>query len=96
MRNFILIFSLLIVIQPAFAQLVPSFCEAPDSIKEKYVNDADRMALRYIYRLNLPDTSNPEIPEQYSKPFLDALIAVYNANGLAESDTVTKLLRICP
>lgn len=94
MRTFTLIFTLLFAIQPAIAQIVPSSCEAPDSVKEKYVNDADRMALRYIYRHNLPDTSKPEIPKQYSHPFLDALIAVYNANGLAESDTVTNLLKL--
>ena len=94
MRTFTLIFILLIAIQPVIAQIVPSSCEAPDSVKEKYVNDADRMALRYIYRHNLPDTSKPEIPKQYSHPFLDALIAVYNANGLAESDTVTKIHKL--
>ncbi len=63
-------------------------CIAPDSIIEKYKDDADRLALRKISGLHLPYEDSIEIPKIFSDSFLNELIAVYNAVGIPERDTV--------
>lgn len=94
-KKALLIVGVIVFFSPfTYGQIVISSCEAPDSIKEKYINDADRMALRYIYRNSLPDIYNPHIPQQYSGPILEALLAVYNADALPQSDSVTSLLEL--
>ena len=69
-------------------------CIAPDSIIAKYQDDADRLALRKIYRLNSPYVDSVEIPQIVSDTFLNALIAVYNATHIPERDTVVSILDI--
>ena len=67
---------------------------APDSIIEKYKDDADRLALRKIARLHLTYEDSIEIPGIISDSFLNQLIAVYNAVGIPERDTVIDMLDI--
>ena len=69
-------------------------CIAPDNIIAKYQDDADRLALRKIYRLNSPYVDSVEIPQIVSDTFLNALIAVYNATHIPERDTVVSILDI--
>lgn len=69
-------------------------CITPDSIIEKYKDDADRLALRKIARLHLTYEDSIEIPKIISDSFLNQLIAVYNAVGIPERDTVIDLLNI--
>lgn len=69
-------------------------CIAPDSIVEKYKDDADRLALRKIARLHLPYVDSVEIPQIISDSFLNELIVVYNAVGIPERDTVIDLFDI--
>ena len=69
-------------------------CIAPDSIVEKYKDDADRLALRKIARLHLTYEDSIEIPKILSDSFLNQLIAVYNVVGIPERDTVIDILDI--
>jgi len=69
-------------------------CIAPDSIIEEYKDDADRLALRKIARLHLTYEDSIEIPQILSDSFLNQLIAVYNAVGIPERDTVIDMLNI--
>lgn len=69
-------------------QIVASSCTAPDSIKSRYVNDADRLAVRKIYKQHLIYKDQIVIPRTYSDTVLNALIAVYNATALPARDTV--------
>lgn len=85
------VLGLFICINHGFSQLN---CIAPDSIIAKYQDDADRLALRKIYRLNSPYVDSVEIPQIVSDTFLNALIAVYNATDIPERDTVVSILDI--
>lgn len=76
------------------SQTVPSSCDAPDSIKAKYTEDAQRLTLQYIYEQNLPEKNDPQIPKAYTDTMLNALLAVYNADALPESDTVIRIYSI--
>src|SRR4051812_7915152 len=73
---------------------IQSSCSAPDSIKIKYVNDADRLALRSLYSRHLPDTSSIFIPQIQSDSVLNALLAVYNTDSLPERDTIITYYQI--
>ncbi len=69
-------------------------CIAPDSIIEQYRDDADQLALGKIVRLHLTYEDSVEIPKIISDSFLNQLIAVYNAVGIPERDTVIDILNI--
>ena len=86
-----LVLGFLLSVNHGFSQLN---CIAPDSIIEKYQEDADRLALRKIYRLNSPYVDSVVIPQIVSDTFLNALIAVYNATHIPERDTVVSILDI--
>lgn len=77
-----------------YGQIVPSSCSAPDSILSKYNDDADRLALRKIYRNNLTYKDSINIPQEHSDTVLNALIAVYNATTLPARDTVVNMFDI--
>ena len=94
MKTITLIATLTIWAQIGYGQIVPSSCSAPDSIISKYIDDADRLALRRIYRNNLTFVDSVFIPQQYSDTVLNALIAVYNATTLPARDTVTTMYDI--
>lgn len=94
MRTLIVIAVLIFLTQTSYGQIVPSSCVAPDSIVAKFTDDADRLALRRIYRNNLTYKDSAVIPQLYSDTVLNALIAVYNATSLPARDTVTTLYNI--
>ncbi len=70
------------------AQKVKSSCSAHDSIVAKYRNDADRLALRMIYKIGSAYIDSATIQKTLSDTMLNALIAVYNADSLPARDTV--------
>ncbi|HET8574195.1 MAG TPA: T9SS type A sorting domain-containing protein [Edaphocola sp.] len=73
-------------------QPAASSCSAPDSILNRYQNDADRLALRQIFLVHSPDTANIRISPALSDTFLNAFIAVYNATTIPARDTVVELI----
>ncbi|MEP6793660.1 MAG: T9SS type A sorting domain-containing protein [Saprospiraceae bacterium] len=89
--NFLLVLAFTCCIQIVYGQIS---CEAPDSIKEKYRDDADRLALEKINRENLTYKDSVFIPQVISDTFLNALIAVYNAIDIPERDTVISMFDI--
>lgn len=92
MEKTIAIAIFLLIATAGFGQIIPSSCNAPDSIISKYIDDADRMAVRRIFRNNWVYKDSIEIPGAYSDTILNALLAVYNAASLTERDTVVTLL----
>jgi Secretion system C-terminal sorting domain len=75
-------------------QIIPSNCNGPDSIKAKYADDSDRLALFKIYRQNLTYKDSVIIPKIHSDTIMNAMMAVYNASVFPERDTVVSLLNI--
>jgi hypothetical protein len=94
MRNAIVIFFFFFGAIFANAQKVVSSCTAPDSIISKYIDDADRLALRKFYRHNLSYKDSIIIPQTHADSALHALVAVYNATTLAARDTVVTQFHI--
>ncbi len=76
------------------AQLVPSSCDAPDSIKTKYQDDADRLTVRRTNRTMTTYKDSVLIFKPWSDTVLNALMAVYNATSLPARDTVVKMYDI--
>ncbi len=84
-----------------FGQIITSSCDAPDSLKAYYMDDAISLA---IQRMN----DNPfgggyvdsiYIPQAYIDTFLNALIAVYNDTVHTASDSACRVFPIhihCP
>jgi hypothetical protein len=94
MKKINLIFILLIVFNSLFGQIVESSCEAPDSIVEKYQDDADVLTLRKFYDNDMTWADSIEIPDAHSDTILNALLAVWNAEDLAARDTVVEMSNI--
>lgn len=92
--NTIILTLMILVSIASMGQIVPSDCNAPDSILKKYEDDADRLALRKIYRQSLTYTDSIYIPKVHSDTVLNALIAVYNATTLPARDTVVTMFDI--
>lgn len=78
----------------ASAQLYPSSCTAPDSIKQQYRTDAQRLALRRVYKLHLPEMSMDTIPTLQADTMMNALITLYNATTMPQRDTIFSILNI--
>ncbi len=79
---------------PVLSQTVPSSCNAPDSIKRMYQDDADRMALRYIMDKGTTWKDSATIEPARSQQYMDALMAVYNATALPARDTVVEMGKV--
>jgi hypothetical protein len=73
---------------------VQSSCSGSDSILNLYRRDADRMALRNVYRNNTGYKDSIKLSTSLPKAYLDALMAVYNATALPARDTIIELLNI--
>ena len=84
----------LTVISIAHGQITPSSCFASDSIRALYRNDADRLAVRWLYSSNSPWADSVNIPQDLSDTLLNKLIAVYNATSLPARDSVILLYDI--
>ncbi len=72
-------------------QVVVSSCLAPDSVIEKYQEDADRLAVKRIFALNAIYKDSVEIFKPWSDTIMNALLAVYNATALPARHTVVNL-----
>jgi hypothetical protein len=75
----------------SWAQSTPTLCDAPDSIKALYQDDADLMALKQTLQQGTVWKDSVTINPQLSDSNMRALLAVYNATGLAARDTVINL-----
>lgn len=85
---------ILLFIQPVSAQIRKSNCNAPDSVRVKYQEDADRMALRRVYSDLSNYTDSATIPSHWSDTILNALMSVYNVDSIPARDTVFKMFNI--
>jgi hypothetical protein len=85
---------ILLVSVTSSAQIVPSSCDAPDSIKSLYLEDAKNAAFDKIYSLELSERDSLFIDVKHTDTILRALIAVYNAVDLKSRDSVIRLFRI--
>lgn len=94
MKNFILLLLFLTGFFATKGQIVNSFCTAPDSVVSFYEDDAYRLAVRKLFRNNLPDKDSIYIPTIHSDTVLKALLAVYNATTLPARDTVVSMFDI--
>lgn len=74
------------------AQTVQSMCTSTDSITKLWKNEAARLTLRRTYKIasTYKDSVYPDATLQ--QRYLNALLAVYNATALAETDTLFKQL----
>jgi hypothetical protein len=90
--NILLVF-LILSLTSLQAQIIPSSCEAADSIEEDYFIDATQLALRKIFEQNLPEKDSVAIPAAHVDTILDAMIAVYNID-IPERDSVIDIFRI--
>ncbi len=94
MKNFTFLLILLFGTIVVNGQTVSSTCTAPDSIVQKYIHDANRLALRKIKAQNLTYKDSILIPYSHSDTVLKALLAVYNATSLPARDTIVTLFNI--
>lgn len=87
------IFVLLVLISSYYnAQIVQSLCTSTDSITQLWKKEATRLTLRRTYKIasNYKDSVKPDPALQ--QRYLKALLAVYNATSIAETDTLFKQL----
>ncbi|HYV91770.1 MAG TPA: T9SS type A sorting domain-containing protein [Chitinophagales bacterium] len=94
MKKFLLSLIFFAGLQIVNGQIVPSSCEAPDSIIAKYKDDADRLAVRKIFSDSSSYMDSTHIPKPWSDTVLNALVAVYNATVLPARDTVINMFNI--
>ena len=76
------------------AQTVPSSCSADQSVYDYYDFDVHEMALEHIFEKNLSFESSVEVPEAIKDIMMDALVSVYNVEGIPASDTVANYLKV--
>lgn len=77
-----------------FSQTVPSSCSAPPNVISSYYRDAHKLTMRKFLEENSTYLDSIHIPSSHSDTVLNALIAVYNATGLAARDTVVSIYSI--
>lgn len=94
MRKSLLSVLFIIIAFAADAQVFPSDCTAPDSVKNAYKTDAQRLGLRRVYKFHAAEMDSTHIPGDRTDTALNALILVYNATTLPARDTVTDMLHI--
>jgi len=73
---------------------IVSSCIAPDSIIEKYTEDAYRMTMKKFFRNNVNYKDSVHIPYNHVDTIMRALLAVYNATSLPARDTVVTMFDI--
>lgn len=66
----------------------------PEGLRSAYREDAVRLALRHLQETEHPDRHEVRVPDDAVQPFYDALIHVYNAEGLPARDSVVDLYRV--
>lgn len=70
------------------AQIIPSSCDADDEVIDLRKPIAARLAIRWLRASQSADSSLIQIPQVHLDSIMDALIAVYNAEGLEGHDTL--------
>ena len=65
----------------------PDDSAIPDSLKNLFLQDGARLALRYIYSQGSSDMASIEIPQQLTAVFYKGLVYIYNYQGLTLSPT---------
>jgi hypothetical protein len=66
----------------------------PESIRERYREDADRLTVRIMHNLGGEAEASLEIPEELSRTIYQALIHVYSSSEFAARDSVIDLYDI--
>jgi hypothetical protein len=92
MKSIISIIFLLIICQHLGAQIVPTTCEAPDSVKAKYDYDAKVLAVEAMQTSTWKDSIL--IPQSLIDAKMRLFLGVYNGFGLPARDTVIECLDI--
>ena len=91
MKPFFTILILFCITSASFAQRVASSCDAPDSIKKRYKEDAAWLAFQYEQQIHSPYLDSVIIPQYLQDKFMNALLAVYNVKGMLTADSVTRI-----
>lgn len=94
MKKIVLFLSIFVGVKIVIGQTVFSSCIAPDSIVALYKDDADRLAIKKVFRVGSIYTDSIKIPKLWSDTVMNALIAVYNATTLPARDTVISIYDI--
>ena len=94
MKKIFAVLIVTVVVNLTFSQIIESSCVTSDSIRQTYLEDAERMTIRKMYRQNLVYIDSIKIPQSHSDSILNALIAVYNATTLPARDTVVNMFSI--
>lgn len=84
----LVIFCACIATFPCLAQIVPSSCNADQSIIDQYQQDAAHLAHDRVYSTQSTYMDSIELPHTVVDTFLNALIAVYNATSIPARDSV--------
>ena len=75
------------IITTSFSQ-VQSNCEKPWVLQNLYNYDVANMAVKHLYNIKSPDTSQIIIPDEYFDTVWDGLSAIFNAISIPERDSV--------
>lgn len=78
----------------AVGQTVVSSCSASASVVALYKDDADRLAVRKIFRIGSNYMDSIKISKLWSDTVLNALVAVYNATTLPARDSVVTMFNV--
>src|SRR5579864_3834177 len=89
MKSLLIIFFLFCCAGAAFTQHVPSSCDAPDSVKRMYREDAAWLTYRYEIGNDSHYADSVTILQNVQNIFLEGLLAVRNAVSLPAVDTLT-------
>lgn len=85
---------LLFFCNQSYSQLVISSCTSDESTNSTYLPSAQRLTMRKFIQENSTYLDSIHIPQSHVDTVLNALIAVYNASGLAARDTVVDIYGI--
>lgn len=76
------------------AQSVSSSCNGPDSLVAFYDFDATKLAIRHLYNINHPDTTEIVVEDSNKESVLEALLAVHQAYSLSARDEVIDFFNV--
>jgi hypothetical protein len=97
MRYFTFFF-ILFFFKPSFSQTgthtVQSSCTAHDTIKQRFLVDAGRLAVRRAFHINSTYKDSVTINSSLKNRYLGALLAIYNATAIPQRDTLIDSLKI--
>ena len=94
MRKLLLSFLLIIISLSSEAQTVPSSCTQSQVILDSFYTDAQRLAIRRVFKFRAQEMDSTHIPQDRTDTALQALTLIYNATTLPARDTVTDMLHI--